>query len=199
LSLVGLVHIPNAHACIGTVVRTTTTSSRHMRSCVSNSTYTAATIAKAVEKAVEKSCCRPPLHQPSTWSTRRYTLPAEALQLYSPLQPSTALQLYTLYSIQSSTAPLSLPISAAFHPCDPLPSMESRTYIQSTAGPPHMEMKRLRRGVFPYFGRGTPCPEDTSSHLAHLSVLRCVRTTVVGSRLSRSKQDTITVLTAVDP
>ena len=34
------------------------------------------------------------LYNPSTWSTRRYTRPAEALQLYSPLQ---------LYSSTSST------------------------------------------------------------------------------------------------
>ena len=39
---------------------------------------------------------------------RRYTLPVEALQHYRPLQPSTALQLYILYSIQPSTAPLSM-------------------------------------------------------------------------------------------
>ncbi len=39
----------------------------------------------------------PPLQplQPSTWSTRRYTRPAEALHLYSPLQPSAALYIST--------------------------------------------------------------------------------------------------------
>ena len=34
------------------------------------------------------------LYIASTWSTRRYTRPAEALHLYSPLQPSTSLHLY---------------------------------------------------------------------------------------------------------
>jgi hypothetical protein len=72
------------------------------------------------------------LNNPSTCAKRRYTHPAEALQLYSlysstalysPLQsstalysplrqPSTALQLYILYSIQPSTTPLWIPKSA---------------------------------------------------------------------------------------
>ena len=42
----------------------------------------------------------------STCTKRRYERLAEALQLYSPLQPSTALQLYILYSIHPSTSPL---------------------------------------------------------------------------------------------
>ena len=35
------------------------------------------------------------LYIASTWSTRRYTRPAEALHLYSPLQPSAALYIST--------------------------------------------------------------------------------------------------------
>ena len=42
----------------------------------------------------------------STCTKHRYERLAEALQLYSPLQPSTALQLYILYSIHPSTSPL---------------------------------------------------------------------------------------------
>ena len=62
------------------------------------------------------------LYNPSTWSTRRYTLPAEALQLYSPLQPSTA-----LYS------------STALHPLQ-------YTTLYST--PQHGLLSSIRRSVF---------------------------------------------------
>ena len=77
-----------------------------------NSELTAATIAKAIEKAVEKSCCRPPLsrlyihsalhgprvgtHSPCRGSTYSSTA------LYSPLQ----LYILYMYSVQPSTAPL---------------------------------------------------------------------------------------------
>ena len=75
-------------------------------------------------------------------------------------------------------------MSAAFCLCDTLPSMESRTHIQSTAAHPHREMKRLRRGAFHYlFWHGRPLPRRyhdsrQRSHLVHLSnihdpVLRC--------------------------
>ena len=43
----------------------------------------------------------------STDTKHRYERLAEALQLYNPLQPSTALQLYMRYSIHPSTSPLS--------------------------------------------------------------------------------------------
>ena len=45
--------------------------------------------------------------QSSTCTKHRYERLAEALQLYSALQRSTSLQLYILYSIHPSTAPLS--------------------------------------------------------------------------------------------
>ena len=48
------------------------------------------------------------LYIASTCTKHRYERLAEALQLYSALQRSTSLQLYILYSIHPSTAPLSL-------------------------------------------------------------------------------------------
>ena len=48
------------------------------------------------------------LYIASTCTKHRYERLAEALQLYNPLQPSTALQLYILYSIHPSTSPLRL-------------------------------------------------------------------------------------------
>ena len=46
------------------------------------------------------------LYIASTCTKHRYERLAEALQLYSALQRSTSLQLYILYSIHPSTAPL---------------------------------------------------------------------------------------------
>ena len=52
LSLVGLVRIPNAHSCIGTVVRRTTASSKAACAAACPTQLTAATIAKTVEKGL---------------------------------------------------------------------------------------------------------------------------------------------------
>ena len=59
----------------------------------------------AVEKAVEKSASTTD-ETASTSPSRLDERAAEALQLYNPLQPSTAIQLYILYTLQPSTTPL---------------------------------------------------------------------------------------------
>ena len=63
------------------------------------------TVPYAVEKAVEKSASTTD-ETASTSPSRLDERAAEALQLYNPLQPSTAIQLYILYTLQPSTTPL---------------------------------------------------------------------------------------------
>ena len=60
---------------------------------------------EAVEFTVEKTCCRGGLQQLYIYHTSPQAAPG-ALQLYSALQRSTALQLYILYTLQRSTPPL---------------------------------------------------------------------------------------------
>ena len=74
-----------------------------------------------VERAAEALQVSLQLYNPSTWSTRRYTHSLQRLYsstvLYSPLQPSTALQLYVLYIMQPSTAPLMSQVMLCLHSC----------------------------------------------------------------------------------
>ena len=65
-----------------------------------------ATVPYAVEKAVEKSASTTD-ETASTSPSRLDERAAEALHLYNPLQPSTTIQLYILYTLQPSTTPLS--------------------------------------------------------------------------------------------
>ena len=139
----------------------------------------AASLLKAVQPLQQSLQMKPPLHPPHV-STRGLQRLYSSTTLYNPLQPSTTIQLYILYTLQPSTTPLRRQCGGRL--CGPTANMELPSNTKTRLGCSHTTAfnagpQRVRESLNPQkpsvqllFGE---CRTSGSSH-AFARVLLCL-------------------------